>query len=154
MSRRVMVPGDIVLSRATGLLGWLFRFFTLAPYMHAALYVGELGEVPIVADAGWRGVRLRPYRGQPEIWRVEVSPEEREAAVVFAVMQVGHGYDFFQLVGFVISWLTCGRWNPFNSRERYICSELINAAYGYRLGRRGVTSPGTLARSNMTRFIG
>ena len=149
-----MIPGDILLYPAPNrFLRWLMRFFTMTHYGHAALYVGEIHGIPVIVEAGARGVVLNRLYGEPEVWRVDVSEEERERAVIKALAKLGRGYNFLQLFGFVISWLTCSKWNPFNSRERYICSELINAAYDYRLGRRGVTSPGTLARSNLTRRV-
>jgi len=146
-------PGDLLLYHAPRWIGWLLRAITTTDYGHATVYAGEIHGLPVVVEAGARGVVLNALHGEPEVWRVDVPEEEREQAVAEALARLGRGYDFLQLLGFVVSWLTCSNLNPFDNRERYVCSELANAAYGYQLGRKGLTSPGTLVRSGLTRRI-
>jgi len=146
-------PGDILLWKAYPRWRWLFHWITGSEYGHAAIFVGHLLGQPLIVAAGWNGVIIQVLRGEPNVWRVRDANWALQAAEK-ALGRVGRSYDFLQLLGFLISKITGSRYNPFDSREKYICSELVNACYDYKLGPRGLTAPGTLAQSPLVDYVG
>ena len=104
--------GDILLTR-----GSMFDKIIPGEWTHAAMYIGDGQLIEAVA----RGVVIRPIEeihnnNEVGVFRVSVEDEVKEAAVEFALEQVGKPYNIFL----------------FNKRMHgpsYYCSELVWASY-------------------------
>lgn len=104
---------------------------TASAYSHAALALGEESLI----EAWWSGVRVRgidSVRGHyvdAYRWKVGLSGGEVEAGLDWAHRQLGKGYGFGALVGFVLEkWMRL-RHNPLVERNRVICSQFVDDCY-------------------------
>lgn len=67
------------------------------------------------------------------VYSVDMTDEVRDRVVKFAFKSLGTGYDYIQIVGLFFSLTLGGRLSFFNSKNKFICSELIDLAY-YKAG--------------------
>jgi uncharacterized protein YycO len=129
------------------MISQLIRLQTWSDYSHAAFILDEGGSL----IEAWQGkgvweTRLKDWEGVERYTVRGMTPEEWNAALKFAREQLGKGYDYPGVFGFVAR-------ADIENKDRWFCSELVFAAClkaGVELlGRTkaGEVSPGLLARS-------
>lgn len=112
-------PGDIVIGHSSATDPIIPGYWTHTGII--AYYDSNISDW-IVVEAKAGGVVLTPLRefmkryDTVAILRVKASDEVRQAAVSFALQQVGKGYDYWWLSKHVYG-------------DRYYCSELVWASY-------------------------
>jgi uncharacterized protein YycO len=138
--------GDIVNFRSRGFFSKIIRFGTGGDTNHSAIYVGGGRQYLIEAlGKGVKKTRLPSRVKKKDTERVVVLRYEKltvnEAEIIkdYAYSRIGVKYDWRQIVGFGI-WcfgrIFLGKkfWekhkcNPFDTKEKDICSELVYNAY-------------------------
>ena len=113
-------PGDIVLGHSNGFTDWIIPGF----WTHAGMIVGydsSIGDY-IVVESTAEGVHLSTLSeffsryDTVAVVRVATTDSIRQAAVQFALAQLGKPYDIFWFTKQVYGW-------------SYYCSELVWASY-------------------------
>jgi uncharacterized protein YycO len=167
----VIQPGDFFLAPNFGpklldrIESVLVKWGTRAPVAHAGIYVGEVDGVPSIVEAEPEGARLAPLdTHKRDIWsRVNISQEQRDKAVEWAVSKVGTPYGFLDIIAIALCTRRLGLpWDPKNppaflkrlrDPKTLICSQLVAMAYqeaGVTLVDGldpALTSPGDLWRA-------
>lgn len=163
-------PGQVLLVRRRGFLGWLIRRVTRSEYSHSALIDRTESGVVVTVEAadlaGVKALRLNAHLEDPGVTGLllrdaALTPSERAAVMKAAWLRVGRGYDTLQLLSIYVRhrlpWLFGGRRaleaNRLDQADRLICSELVTIAYqegaGLSLAPEGVVTgnvdPGMLA---------
>lgn len=109
---------------------------THSEFTHAALAINEFEFV----EAWWHGVRknnLEGYRSIIDGYRritvfTPITPlsEVQQAEIVgYGLGKIGEPFDFYLLVGFIIERIAHLKYNPFGSKHKTICSQLVFQAY-------------------------
>ena len=149
--------GDIGLVRGRGLLMWLVRVVTRAPYGHAILLTGD----STIVEAQPSGARRTENRHRDVHWCTNLSRDltdvQRSQIVVWALAHLGTPYSWVDdlEIGLVELFGWAPRWmrRRLASDQTLMCSQLCVAAY--RLGADvelfpgkpdGAESPGDLWR--------
>jgi hypothetical protein len=139
-------PGDIILLRGTGWLGWLIRMFERMRYRaaedraftswsHAAIVVGRNGVLVEVLHKGVMLSRLEKYRDQDYRYiRLDLSDSDRKKAASYACGCLRQKYGVASFLLFAASLLAGDRWR-FRDRGQQGCVALIVRA----LQRAGMT---------------
>jgi uncharacterized protein YycO len=148
--------GDFGLQRGAGWAMWCVRLGTLSRWGHACLAVGDpAGEFVQIVEAMPDGVRTRTSLLTEWTWsNVELTDSQREQVAAGAITELGKGYDWPSIAGFVLrrlGWKVRGRSSDHPDRK-LICSELV--AFEYREAGAdmfpgvapGDVSPGDLAQ--------
>jgi len=98
-------------------------------YSHAAV---QLNDGTIVEAGVKNGVCLRKsllddvdINTTVDVFDVQTTPEEDEIICDFLIRQMGKGYDFWNIIGFVLYSSKEGR----KGYDRWFCSELVVAAF-------------------------
>ncbi|MDQ6768121.1 MAG: hypothetical protein M3Z41_09970 [Candidatus Eremiobacteraeota bacterium] len=129
-----MNPGDILLFYRPKGRDLIISLLTKSPYFHVALCVAP----NVIVEAVPKGVRQRDLRASPDRHPFHVIPgfaAQREAAVQWALSQVGDGYDDVDLLVIVLHRLfKLFRINRVVG-DRYTCGEFVASAYEHA-GRR------------------
>ncbi len=113
-------PGDIVLGHSSGIVDWIIPGY----WTHAGMIVGYDSSIGdwIVVESNEEGVHLTPLSeflsryDTVAVVRVATTDSVRQAAVQFALAQIGKPYDIF--------WFTKEVYG-----SSYYCSELVWASY-------------------------
>ena len=139
-------PGDIILVRGAGCLGWFIRIFerlryhdnadrSFAYWSHAAIIVGQEG---LLVEAVHNGVvlsRLEKYRGQEYHYvHLDLSEANRRSATSYACACLHQKYGVFSFVLMALS-LLAGGWLRVPDRGQQGCVALIARA----LQRAGIS---------------
>lgn len=109
----------------------LIRWWTKSPYSHVALVDNG---ICYEADANTGKVIRWKWltRYIPENW--DLIEVDSKNAATFMATQVGKGYDYLGILGFILPW------KP-QVKSKWYCSELVAAALG--MSKTSI-SPGTL----------
>jgi len=103
-------------------------FFSRGGYTHAAII---LPDDTVIEAYPFRGIRSRKSLtdqmgdAKVEIYDVATTPEQDKIITDFLRKQIGKGYDYWNIFGFVFHTTHEGR----TSRGRWFCSELVFAAF-------------------------
>jgi len=138
--------GDIINFRSKGFFSKLIRFGTGGYTNHSAIYVG--GGHQYIIEALAKGVKKNKLSKRVKAKDVEavivlryppLTVEQAEIIKSYAYSRIGVKYDFKQILGFTIwcfgriflrrKWWERSKYNPFDSRKKDICSELVYNAY-------------------------
>jgi hypothetical protein len=140
------LPGDIILLRGTGWLGFLICLFermryrtaedrAFACWSHAAIVVGRNGLLVEVIHTGVTLSRLEKYRDQDYRYlRLDLSNLDRKAAASYACACLRQKYGVSSFLLFAASLLAGDRWR-IRDRGQQGCVALIVRA----LQRAGMT---------------
>jgi len=145
-------PGDLLLVRGSGPLQRIIEFATSSPYCHVGMLTPQ-GD--LVEAKEFHGIRRVPVSAYPKAnwYRVQCSPEQRLAAVAWALQRVGESYGWLQVAH---------DWNrPLVGAEltRRLhlapvdCSGLVCYSYskaGFTITRRSFASPADISWSVAT----
>ena len=164
-------PGDFFLTPNFGPGFWnrtmsvFVQWGTRAPVAHAGIFVGDVDGVPSVVEAEPSGARIAPVAARKrDLWsKVNISQQQRNQAVQWALSKVGTPYGFGDIVAIGLCSRRIGLdWDPnhppkfiqrLNDPNTLICSQLVAMAYqsaGITLVpglNPALTSPGDLWRS-------
>jgi hypothetical protein len=139
-------PGDIILVRGAGWLGWFIRIFerlryhdnadrSFAYWSHAAIVVGREGLLVEVVRNGVVLSRLEKYRGQEYHYvHLDLSEANRRSATSYACACLHQKYGVFSFVLMALS-LLAGGWLRVPDRGQQGCVALIARA----LQRAGIS---------------
>lgn len=103
-------------------------FFSRGGYTHAAIIMPD---DTVIEAYPFRGIRKRKNLhdqmgdAQVEIYEVATTPEQDAIIVKFLHDQIGKGYDYWNIFGFVFHTTHEGR----ISTGKWFCSELVFAAF-------------------------
>ena len=103
-------------------------FFSRGGYTHAAII---LPDDTVIEAYPFRGIRKRKNLtdqmgdAKVEIYEVVTTPEQDAIIVDFLNKQIGKGYDYWNIFGFVLHTTHEGR----TSQGKWFCSELVFAAF-------------------------
>jgi uncharacterized protein YycO len=120
-----MKPGlRIGLYKGKSILSRIIKFRTWGKYSHASIVTSDL-EV----YESWYGVRhvgsvLQGHSKGTEVDLYNIkglTVEQEEQIIAFCTEQLGKGYDYFAIIGFVLR-------RNYDSMERWFCSELVHEA--------------------------
>ena len=130
-AKRVPKPGDILLFyRPKRFRDVIIQIGTGSRVYHAALFVKQSENGPLVLEARPQGVHINDLRGREGKYVVLPAPQHKgEQALAWARSQIGSPYDFKD--GLVIGLEhVFRRWRINYTRPgSYTCGELIAAAY-------------------------
>lgn len=118
----------IALYRGTDFISKSILWFSRGGYSHAAIL---LNDGRIVEAYPFKGVRLRQSISDQmnhttvDIFECPTTVEQNEIIENFLTMQVGKGYDYLSIAGFVFHTTKEGR----KQLRRWICSELVFATF-------------------------
>ena len=105
------------------------RFVTRSKFTHAALAINENEFV----EAWWNGVRktnIEGYKNIKVFTPITPLSEFQQAKIVgYALGKIGEQFNFLQLLGFIIEKIAYLKYNPFGSKNKTICSQLVFQAY-------------------------
>jgi uncharacterized protein YycO len=111
----------VLLFKGRGIISWSIRWFTRSQYSHAAIQVqsGQIFEA--WQGAGVRVTTLRSWK-DVDVFEVDVTLEQRQKIHEFLEGELGCGYDYWGIWGFVSR-------QPRRSNKKWFCSELVAAAF-------------------------
>ena len=145
--KTILKPGDIFLTRGTGILGCLIRFFTRSigekrtEVNHVGIVIGEgdlKNAVVVEALIKVKKHKLWSEYGPPKKDKVAIfrpnnlTDAEIKKIVKRANEQVGKKYGFFKLFAHLLDWMFFGVYffRRLVNEEKYpICSWLVADAY-------------------------
>jgi uncharacterized protein YycO len=120
------MKADIIIYKASGIIGNLISFISKAKYTHVAIYLSENK----IIESTWRGVKINQFKDEKgiEIYSfTNLSEENREKIIQFIMSKINSKYDYSLLLTIIFE-----RWfgvKPLDKQDAYICSELIDMAY-------------------------
>lgn len=124
--------GDIVLYRGKSIFSRLVRFFTGSAYTHASMLISERH----IIEANWyKKSNIKKFKldlKKMEVYRFKggLTPEQQISIVQDSYDFLNKYYDYGQLLGYVWEYFRGKRkTNPFSSKSRLICSELVDRSY-------------------------
>lgn len=127
-----MKIGDVLLFKGKGIISKLIQKFTHSPYSHAAIYYKD----NLLIESDWGGVQTsgistKYHDADYDVFRYDkkVSMKQKKNALRFAKSQLGKGYDYGGLLGIGFDILFHKKRNPFDSKIKYWCSELVADSY-------------------------
>jgi len=126
------MKGLIGFSTSKSWISKVINWFRKSDFSHTFVVLGEIEGKPVIGEAMEMGVRIAPLskylnkNTKLELWSIETDNNPSEP--IKKVMDLtGRWYGFFQLVGFVWSWvwekLGIKKGNPFT--DGIICSEYV-----------------------------
>jgi Permuted papain-like amidase enzyme, YaeF/YiiX, C92 family len=141
-----MMVGDVIFfKKSTSLISRLIAFLTSSNYTHVGLiveYDETTGIVTIIESDRFVNTRLNTFLIDEKKHVVyttgEKTEEQLDRIMKFAFDSIGKKYDYFQIIGLMLSEITKGG-RYFNNSNRFICSELIDLAY-YSAGVERLTN--------------
>jgi hypothetical protein len=165
-----LIPGDIFLTRGTGLLSFLIRVCTRSfgekrsKVNHVGVVVEEGGiQTAVVVEALSKVRRHRlwkrygpPKRDHVAVYRAKnLRPEEIAIIVGEANEQVGRPYGFCKIIAHFLDWLLTGAYffRRLTSDPRYpICSWLVAHSYS-KAGKHFGVAPGAADPDDIWDFV-
>jgi uncharacterized protein YycO len=123
--------GDVVLFKGKSLTSKLISVFTNSPYTHAAI---ASGCDDLVVEADFGGVQInsiaKKYKGiDYAVYRYLGEHRVTYDAYNYAKDKVGSKYDYFGLVGIGLYLFGINKFNVFDEKDKYWCSELVADSY-------------------------
>ena len=118
----------IALYLGSSFLDKVILFFSRGGYTHAAII---LPDDTVIEAYPFRGIRKRKNltdgMGDSKVYvfEVQTTPEQDKIIIDFLNKQIGKGYDYWNIFGFVLYTTHEGR----ISYGRWFCSELVFAAF-------------------------
>lgn len=136
----MILIGDVLFFKETdSLISRMIAKFTRSEFTHVALIVAfdEKTNIATIIESN-RFVETKLTRIQlSEIHKVytagQLTDKQRKDIVKFAYDSIGTKYDYLLTIGIVLSLLFKGARKYFNSKNKLICSELIDLSY-YKAG--------------------
>lgn len=126
--------GDFGLQRGGGLAMLLVRAGTLSRWGHACVAVGDVNGPGVqVVEALPNGVRARTSAVADWTWgNVTLTDDQRTNIAELAMDDVGKGYDWPGIAGFLLRWFKVKLWRRSKDHpdKMEFCSELV--AWTYR----------------------
>ena len=132
-----MQVGDVLLFVGGNcLIDKVIRFCTHSEFTHAALAINETEYI----EAWWDGVRKNNItRYENIIDRIKdivvftpitpLNQSQQTELIRYALGKIGEPYNYLQLAGFIIKKTSFLKYNPFGSKYKTICSQLVFQAY-------------------------
>ena len=132
--------GDVIFfKKSKSFISTIIAYFTKGEYTHVGLIVDydETTNVATVIEAD-RFVNTRINmieldQQKHEIYIADKSQEQTDRVLKYAYESVGMKYDYWQILGLLISLVFKTEHRFFDKSNRLICSELIDLAY-YKAG--------------------
>ena len=132
--------GDVILFRSTSLFGSLIRLIDGGEYSHGAIYLekrhGRHHFIEALTDGGVTYSILDENAGNWDIYRP--SPKISATKPELIALVGRRGYDFLRIVR-ILSFYVFSRPLPADNQQKFICTELINWAYGFALSEELAT---------------
>jgi|GEM_PF-2500780 len=130
-----MKAGDVLLFiGGNDLIDEGIRLEEGSKFTHAALAISETEFV----EAWWTGVRRRSILEYNNVCVFTPIPPlsviQQVEIIGYALGKIGEEYNFLQLLGFLIEKIMHIKYNPFRSKHKTICSQLVVQAYFDALG--------------------
>lgn len=121
-----------------GLLNRTVRWWTRGPFSHCELIF--TAGMSASASGVDHGVRFKVIQYDPARWVIIPINGDEAQAMSWFVANMGKGYDYLGLFGFL--------WRPYDGRkDKFFCSEAVAAALGFPDAWR--FDPNTLAAAIM-----
>lgn len=119
--------GDIILVRDDEILGQLIDWAESGIYSHVAIYIGD---EKIIEAQGLKVVGITSLDTYPfyDVGSVDLSDEEREDLVRYALTQIGTRYDWL-LIFLLFLRLKLHINVPYKKRSRTICSTFVRDCF-------------------------
>jgi len=125
------MKGDILIQKVEpNIVSQLIGFFTRSCYCHAALCISDKE----IIEATFEGVKISPISNYKnyELYRVkEITDAQIQGAIDFCKKEIGDQYDYLAVVYLGFQFLTGTKYNTnsFDAKDRWWCSELVDAAF-------------------------
>jgi hypothetical protein len=138
-----MKYGSIILFKPTSLMGKLIALIDGSPYSHAAIYLGKQNGQHLFIESHEKknGVVITRL----EEWRnyIVFTPNLKIRPKRELLAKLGSRYDA-SMLGWIF-WAKIFRKNPDNNDDgTLICSELVDWAYHYKIGKGKICTPKTI----------
>jgi hypothetical protein len=122
--------GDVIFVRTSSPMSWIIRKISDSEYSHVCISVSNDNDYVIEADVFQRIKVIRNRYRETKTVQISMSEEERIRLLLFLLTYAEKPYDYKQIFGFLFRLLGLSRQeNLWNSRNRIICSELIDLGY-------------------------
>jgi uncharacterized protein YycO len=120
------MKADIIIYKATGIVGRLIGFISHSEYTHVSIYLSENR----IIESTWKGVKINKFKDEKgmEIYSfTNLTEDDREKIIQYIMSKINSKYDYSLLLTIIFE-----RWfgiKPADRQDSYICSELIDMAY-------------------------
>lgn len=126
--------GDVILFRSSSVLGTLIRLVDGGEYSHGAIYLekrhGRHQFVESLTDGGVVYSVLDEFAGNFDVYRPAQKISVSKAELLELVDR--RRYDFLK-IGRIFSFYVFKVPLPADNQQKFICTELVNWAYGFAL---------------------
>lgn len=124
--------GDIIFCRSSSPISWIIRNLTNSEWSHCIVSVSDDNSYIMESDIFQR-CRVKRNRYDPEqtkTIRIPMTHEEQIQLLLFLLTYSDRGYDYRQIWGMFLRVIGLRKQeNLWNSRNKIICSELIDRAF-------------------------
>ena len=137
--------GDIIFFKPITVKSRLISFFDKGAWSHVALVLGMYENRILFVESHWQGVRVGLLVEDLQNFSIQKTSKKIKQTKQEILSFVGKKYDFKHLF-FMGMFLMSHRLIPLpkTDEEKFICSELVNWAYGYTLSKKGKATPNTI----------
>jgi hypothetical protein len=111
-----MKAGDILFVRGEGIVSNLVRMFDKGEFSHTAIALSN--DHILEAQYYTRSRITKIYFDDYEIVDLGLTDEQRNESLKIAIDLTGEGYDYLQILGYLIK-------EKFNNPNNFICSEIV-----------------------------
>ncbi len=109
----------------------LIKMFTFSKWSHTAVMFDHLTVIDVTYRTGVRRITYEEFKSEyPDVYEIEVFLPREEAALTFALDQLGKKYDYTAILGILF------RNRRWESDENWFCSELSETVCVYGGKRR------------------
>lgn len=159
--------GDILFVKTYDFVGPIIQKFTHSDFNHCAIFIDS----NTVVEARPSGIKKTPWTNFLERYKKhqiqyaigevkEITPENIDKMVEFAVSKIGKGYDFLQ-VATIGLWIAMGWYTKYplaDVKWAWSCSELVaeaikQAGYEVKQTKDPNVSPADIYRSQYIRLL-
>lgn len=123
-----MKQGDIIFIQGGTFISKIIRYFDDGDFTHVGIALNDSIMIEAEYDKKVSVVNFNKELGEGKIKSYEVidlklTKEQRETIYVHAMKFKGVRYDYLQIASFILNKIF--GWKVFNSRDKFICSELV-----------------------------
>jgi Permuted papain-like amidase enzyme, YaeF/YiiX, C92 family len=121
---------DVIFYRPTGFIGWVISKLTRSEYSHVSIAINSTSILESNRFIKSRVSDLEYVADIHSVYRLpNLTEEERNRIVTYALTMSGVSYDYTQLFGLFLRAVFSIDTTIFNSMNKYICSEVIDLAF-------------------------
>lgn len=129
-----MKVGDVLLFvGGKRIIDDLISWETDSEFTHAALAISETEYI----EAWWQGVRKNNIKNYKDVFKniivfTPITPLiefQKDQIIRYAAEKIGEPFNFLQILGVMIEKTSHLKYNPFGSKRKTICSQLVFQAY-------------------------